>query len=443
MADVLAFQPVASAHMARRHEHDSTMPATDAAPAVTNQSVIRSFMLTRLGVLQERDCRIFFAGYTASLAGSSMVPVALSFVVLKSGHGSGAVGAVLASETIPLLLLLLGGAMADRLPRRTVMIWADVLRLVSETALTILLVSGRPAVWVIMLLASMLGIGQAFFNPALTGFVPQIVTPDRLQDANALSGLSKAVADLRSGDRRCADCDRWRLVGGRSRRHHLCSQPRMPAQAAAAPRGQDAIRADPGRARARLAWLQGAALALVGGGAGRPCAVVHILAVPGDQRDHVQPWPRVDRPGSDSGSGRDRWPRGSPGGDAHAPPAAAGGGPAGEPWPGGTPVLLALHAALPLLLAVSVLSGVGVAVFLSLFDTVIQRNVPEALLPRVSAYNWLWTIALSPRGFALAGPAARMAGAPAVLLFGAAFALVSTMVLFAVPDVRCLKWRDT
>ena len=105
-------------------------------------------------------------------------------------------------------------------------------------------------------------------------------------------------------------------------------------------------------------------------------------------------------------------------------------------------MLLALHASLPLLLAVSAVSGAGVAVFLSLFDTVIQRNVPAALLSRVSAYNWLGTIALSPVGFALAGPAARLAGPPAVLLFGAGFAVLSTLALFGVSEVRRLSWRD-
>ena len=430
--------------MAKRHEHDSTMPATDAAPAVTNQSAIRSFMLTRLGVLQERDCRIFFAGYTASLAGSSMVPVALSFVVLKSGHGSGAVGAVLASETIPLVLLLLvGGAMADRLPRRTVMIWADVLRLVSETALTILLVSGRPAVWVIMLLASMLGIGQAFFNPALTGFVPQIVSPDRLQDANALSGLSKAVARV-SGPGIAgvliATIGAWSAVAADAVTYAISLACLVRLQPRPADKGQsEPIRVGLARGwrgfRERR-WLWSV---VAQGGLAQLFTFSPFLVIGATMFSHGRgsiAWGAIlaaDGIGGLVGAlvAMRMRPR--------RPLVVALLGSLGL---AGTPVLLALHAALPLLLAVSVLSGVGVAVFLSLFDTVIQRNVPEALLSRVSAYNWLGTIALSPLGFALAGPAARMAGAPAVLLFGAAFALVSTLVLFAVPDVRRLKWRD-
>jgi hypothetical protein len=52
-------------------------------------------------VLAERDYRLFMLGYSASLAGSAMVPVALTFAVLNEGHGTADVGYVLAAETVP------------------------------------------------------------------------------------------------------------------------------------------------------------------------------------------------------------------------------------------------------------------------------------------------------------------------------------------------------
>ncbi|TLU70919.1 MFS transporter [Lichenicoccus roseus] len=420
------------------------MPATDAAPAVTNQSAIRMFVDTRLGVLRERDCRLFFIGFTASLAGSSMVPVALSFVVLKGGHGSGAVGAVLAAETIPLvLLLLLGGAIADRMPRHRVMIAADVLRLLSETLLTILLVSGHPAVWVIMLLSATLGVGQAFFNPSLTGFVPQIVSGERLQDANALLGLSKAVARV-SGPGIAgvliATVGAWSAVAADAMTYAVSLfclvrlRPRPAEKPEPEPVRIGLIKGWQGFRERRWLWS-----VVAQGGLAQLFTFSPFLVIGATLFSH--------------GSGSIAW---------GAILAADGvGGLAGALFAmrlrpkrplvvallgslglAGTPILLALHAPLPLLLAVSVISGAGVALFLSLFDTVIQRNVPETLLSRVSAYNWLGTIALSPLGFALAGPAAHLAGPSAVLLFGGCFAIVSTLALFAVPAVRQLPWRD-
>ena len=71
----------------------------------------------RLGVLGERNFRLFFTAYITSLVGSAMVPVALTFAVLDQGDGTAAVGYVLAAETVPLVvLLLLGGVVADRSP---------------------------------------------------------------------------------------------------------------------------------------------------------------------------------------------------------------------------------------------------------------------------------------------------------------------------------------
>ena len=83
----------------------------------------------RLAVLGERNFRLFFTGYIASLVGSAMVPVALTFAVLDQGDGTAAVGYVLGAETVPLVvLLLLGGVVADRAPRRVAMVGADVVR---------------------------------------------------------------------------------------------------------------------------------------------------------------------------------------------------------------------------------------------------------------------------------------------------------------------------
>ena len=427
-------------------DHDRTAPpAPDAAPAVTGQSALRRFVDARLGVLGERDIRLFFTGYTASLAGSSMVPVALSFAVLKSGHGSGAVGAVLAAETVPLvLLLLLGGAVADRLPRRAVMIAADVVRLASETVLAVLLATGRPPVLVMMALAAVLGIGQAFFNPALTGFVPQIATAERLQDANALSGLAKAAARV-SGPGIAgvliATVGAWSAVAADAATYAVSLaclvrlHPRPAEKSKADETLADGLRRGWRGFRERT-WLW---TVVAQGGLAQLFTFAPFLVLGATMYSH--------------GSGSAAWgailAADGAGGLVGAlfamrlrparPLAVALAGSLGL---AATPVLLAIHAAFPIILAGSALSGVGVAIFLSLFDTVLQRNVPEVLLSRVSSYNWLGTIALSPLGFALAGPASHLAGPSAVLLFGAAFAVLSTLVLFTVADVRQLRWRD-
>ena len=151
----------------------------------------------RFGALAERDFRLFFTGYATSLVGAAMVPVALTFAVLQQGRSAEDVGYVLAAETVPLVILLLaGGVIADRLSRRAVMIGSDVIRCASELLLAVLLLTGSPALWVFMVLAGVIGAGQAFFNPALTGLLPFVVSPGRLQQANALRGVASSTAQI-------------------------------------------------------------------------------------------------------------------------------------------------------------------------------------------------------------------------------------------------------
>lgn len=430
--------------MSEQDAEQTAPPAPDAAPGMTNQPAIRRFVTTRLGVLHEREIRLFFIGYTASLAGSSMVPVALSFAVLKSGHGSGAVGAVLAAETVPLVLfLVIGGAVADRLPRRAVMIVADIVRLASETLLATLLACGRPGVAVMMALAAVLGVGQAFFNPAVTGLVPQLASPEHLQDANALTGLGKAAARV-SGPGIAgiliATAGAWSAVAADALTYGVslfCLVRLHPNPVARA--AHETLRsglAKGWRGFRERAWLWPV---VAQGGLAQLFTFSPFLVLGATMFSHGHgsvAWGAILAADGVGGLTGAVWamrlrPR--------RPLVVAL---AGSLFLALTPALLAVHAPLALVLAGSMVSGVGVAFFLSLFDTVLQRNVPAAQLSRVSSYNWLGTIALSPVGFALAGPAARLAGPSAVLMFGAVFALVSTLVLFAVPAVRNLPWRD-
>lgn len=144
------------------------------------------------GPLTERNFRLFFIGQTASQIGSGMAPVAIVFAVLAHGTASD-VGYVLAAGTVPLVILLLvGGVVGDRMSRRKLMLQSDSLRTFAECALGLWVLLGNPPLWGFMALAALMGIGQAFFNPALTGIVPQMLNDEKLQQGNALNGISNS-----------------------------------------------------------------------------------------------------------------------------------------------------------------------------------------------------------------------------------------------------------
>lgn len=179
-----------------------TLTSTAPTHRVSVVYVREMSLRTWVGALEDRNFRLFFIGQTASQIGNGMAPVAIVFAVLSHGTASD-VGYVLAAQTIPLVMLLLaGGVVGDRVNRRTLMLRSDVLRTIAECALGIWILRGSPPLWGFIVLGALLGIGEAFFNPALTGIVPQLLTPEKLQQGNAQWHLRGEWSRCRPGDRR-------------------------------------------------------------------------------------------------------------------------------------------------------------------------------------------------------------------------------------------------
>jgi MFS family permease len=151
----------------------------------------------RFGPLRERPFRLLWFGRTGSGVGDSLVPLALAFAVIRI-HGSDlGLGFVLASRMLAVgASTIAGGVWADRLPRRAVMISADLLRFSTEAVTAVLLLEGAAHVWQLAVLQSAAGVGAGFFGPASTALLPQTVSPGRLQQANALLSMSQSATNI-------------------------------------------------------------------------------------------------------------------------------------------------------------------------------------------------------------------------------------------------------
>lgn len=149
-----------------------------------------------LEVLRGRDFRLVFSAALVSLFGDGVVDVALAFAVLDLTGSATDLGIVLAARTIALVAsLLFGGVVADRVGRRTVMISADLVRLVTQAAIGVMLVSGNATIAEIAISQLLVGAASGFFNPASSGLIPA-VAGERLQQANALRGMAMAAGDI-------------------------------------------------------------------------------------------------------------------------------------------------------------------------------------------------------------------------------------------------------
>src|SRR4051812_23341555 len=147
--------------------------------------------------LRERDFRLLLGGRIVSQLGNQMTTVALAFGVLDLTGSASDLGLVLAAEAISLaLFLVIGGALADRMSRRRLMVAADFVRFGSQGLMAVLLISGRAHIWQLVLLQVVSGIASAFFIPAVSALQPETVPSTHTREANALRGLMIAGAGI-------------------------------------------------------------------------------------------------------------------------------------------------------------------------------------------------------------------------------------------------------
>lgn len=144
--------------------------------------------------LRARDYRLLTAGALVSLLGDGFFTVALAWQVYDLSNVPTALSLVGAAWTAPLVvLLLLGGVLTDRYDRRWLMIGADLVRAAAIGVMGILSVIGVLQLWHVVVLIAFVGAGDAFFNPASTAIVPDLLAEERLPQANALQGLVRPL----------------------------------------------------------------------------------------------------------------------------------------------------------------------------------------------------------------------------------------------------------
>jgi MFS family permease len=139
--------------------------------------------------------RRYYSGQAVSLIGTWMQMTAQAWLVLTLTHSSTALGAIIALQTLPVLLLApYGGVLADRLNKRRVMIVLQSAMGVQALVLGVLTVTGSVRVWEIGVLAAILGLNNAFENPARQSFMLEMVGTEHLRNAVSLNSVLVNVA---------------------------------------------------------------------------------------------------------------------------------------------------------------------------------------------------------------------------------------------------------
>jgi predicted MFS family arabinose efflux permease len=393
-------------------------------------------------LLRERDFPKLFAAHLVSWFGTSMAPIAMAFGVLELTGSARDTGLVVASQTgAQVLALMFGGVVADRLPRRRVMIAADLLAAATQTTMASAFMFGWATVPLLMALMAMNGLALAFHSPALMGFIPQVVARDKLQPANALLGTARSGATSLG-----AACAGVLVAAFGAGVAILVNALTFAASAALVFR----ITQGPRRARNNTTVIQELRDGFVEFTAHRWLWVIVLqfaIVVAGVHSVYGLIGPAVAR--MNLGGARD-WGLIA----AAMGVGTLAGGFAALRITVQRPMLVATNCvflfALPALLLAATdrvwlialgafANGVAGQVFGVLWVTTLHRKIPPDVLSRVSAYDNLGSIALAPLGLIAAGFMLDTLGMTQTLLIAAAMVIVPTALTLLDRDVRSLR----
>jgi len=150
--------------------------------------------------LRERDFALLWTGMTVSLLGDGIFVVAEAWQVYDLDNDPVALSIVGTAWTLGMVAFLLtGGVVTDRVDRRRVLIAADLVRAGALVAMGVLSLTGAIAIWHLVVLSLLMGIGEAFFGPAFGAIVPEVVPAQHLVQANALDQLVRQAAARLAG----------------------------------------------------------------------------------------------------------------------------------------------------------------------------------------------------------------------------------------------------
>jgi len=149
-----------------------------------------------LAPLQFPAFRLLATGRLITMLGNAVAPIALAFAVLDLTGSARDLGLVVGARSLMnVVFLLVGGVVADRLPRHLVMVVSGVVAALTQTAVAATVLSGTATIGWLMALSAINGTATAFAFPAAAALVPQTVPADLLQQANALNrmGINAAM----------------------------------------------------------------------------------------------------------------------------------------------------------------------------------------------------------------------------------------------------------
>ena len=173
-------------------------------PASSSGRGTKTRLLAAFPPFASRNFRLYFVGQIISMIGTWLQMVAQGWLVLEMTGSAFWVGVTAATATVPTLLLsLFGGMVVDRYPRKTILLWTQVLSMILAFMLGAITISGHITIPAILVLTFLLGSVGAVATPAIQAFISEIVERKDLPAAVALNSsifnASRVVGPVLAG----------------------------------------------------------------------------------------------------------------------------------------------------------------------------------------------------------------------------------------------------
>jgi MFS family permease len=398
-----------------------------------------------LAPLRERSFRLMWLAHSTSVIGDQIAPIAVAFAVLDLTGSPSDLGLALAARTLPMVLfVLIGGVWADRMARNRLMLASDLGRFATQGLLALLLLAGAAEIWHVFVLQALNGAATAFYRPAATGLTPSTVSAENLPRANALLAFTNSgaqvlgpviagvlVATVGPGWGLAADAGTFALSALFLSRIVLAHRVMAAGTAtflADLRGGWDAVRS--------RTWLW---LIIV------LFAVFQILVlatffvlgpvVADRELGGAAAWAAI----------MTAWGVGAVAGavvglrvDPERPLVACN-----LIILLVVPPMVLLGVAAPVWIIAVAAAGGGMGMSLAgvIYETAFQRHVPQEVLSRAAAWDWMGSTALRPLGYAAVGPVAVAVGVGVTLQVAGLLTVVLMLGSIAVPAIRLLGRR--
>lgn len=388
-----------------------------------------------------RNYKVQMAGAIISALGTSAAPVAMAFAILDTGGSGTAVGLVSAAGTVPaVLFFVIGGVVADRLPRHLVIVATNLLSTVAQGLFALVVFTDSIKLWELVVFAAANGLAMAFRMPATEGLLMRSVGREHAGKAFAIfrTGLNGAqVAGAALGGVLVSAFGPGWVLAIDAATFALASLLAFAMQAEGRLRKRAGLITELREgwtefAGRRWLWTVTVQFAVVNAlGVG---AFAVLGAVASDrQLGGASDWGFIlscDAVGMILGGllmvrlrPRRLLVSGTCGAVLLALPLAA--------FAAGAPLLV--------ICAASLLGGIGVEIFTVNWMTTLRQEIPHEKFSRIAAYEALCSFGLTPLGAAAAGPAADRLGLGRTLWFASGAIVVTTALVLTISDVRKMK----